>query len=720
MTKKSIFSRFFLPLITLLLPFMALSNTYEVNSLSTFNSAQSNASSGDTIVWKQGLYHDIDIFVYKWGIVMMAEVAGKTVFTGASKLKLTGSNNTISGFQYLGGNIGNGFVIDIEGSNNHLTQINIKDYYCYKYLLIRAIAEFNTISYCNFENRTFIGDQNILSVLVAPHKPGYHTIRHCSFKNFEGTTPGGDAGVEPIRIGVSSQAEYVSRTTVEYCYFTQCNGDGEIISHKSKQNVYRYNTFEDNPYGEFVLRHGDAGIVYGNFFLDGFGGIRIKEGQDHVVFNNYFSGLSERSIILQNHSADPLQRIFIAFNTIVNSEEIRLGGSGPYQPTDVTFANNIFNNPTGVIMNDPTGTENWIGNLYNGQLGIPASEGFVESDPQLQLNSEGFYQPGSGSPAINSAQAGYPAISEISGLDIDHDIMLDIMKQMRPADISQKDIGCNEFSEQMVVQPHATEYNTGPTYLQDQNYVLLQITVDGEGTVSADPPSWVYDAGEEVTLTAVPGPFEVFKEWGGDISGTTNPVTITMDQDKEVQAVFEALPTYNIQIYKEGEGDVTVDPPGWTYLDSTQITLTAVPDSGYVFDQWTGNVFSTDNPLVVTVTSDLILFANFKSLPLHTEGSSDPERHDPTFPVKIFPNPVHGSLQFVLSDKYSGRGDVKIYDANGECVLTVPIDKLIKNQENNFVLDVSTLPPGIFTVQFLLQSGNNKQKQFYNSKFLKI
>ncbi len=720
MRKKMNLRLFMLPIMTLFLPIVALSATYQVNSASAFTSVQANASMGDTIIWVQGLYYDIDILLYKSGLFIKAEVPGKTVFAGASKLKLTGNNNTISGFQYLGGNIGNGNVIDIEGSYNHVTQINIKDYYSYKYLVIREAAEFNTISYCNFENRTFIGDQNILSVLVSPNKPGYHTIRHCSFKNFKGTTPGGDAGVEPIRIGLSSQAEYISRTTVEYCYFTQCNGDSEIISHKSKQNVYRYNTFKDNPYGELVLRHGDEGIVYGNFFLDGYGGVRIKEGQDHVVFNNYFSGITSRAINLQNYSADPLQRILIAYNTIVNSEEVTLGGSGSYPPSNVTIANNIFYNPLSALINDPTGHEIWLGNMYYGQLGIAPSEGIVESNPELELNSEGYYQISSGSPAIHSAQTGYPAITEITGLDIDHNIMLDIMKQIRPSDIRLKDVGCNEYSSSIALKPHATDSNTGPEYLHDQNYVVLYITIDGDGTVSTDPSAGVYTAGEEVTLTAIPGPFEVFKEWGGDVSGSTNPLIITMDANKEVTAVFETLPVNNIQIFMEGEGDVSVDPPGWNYLDNTHITLTAVPDSGYVFDQWTGNIFSTDNPLELTINTDLILFANFKSQTVNTE-ELDYAVSDKFTLIKLFPNPVYGSIQIILTDKqHFSIGDIFAYDAKGTCILIESGDKLIMNQENSFSLDVSQLPPGVFSMQFQVYSAKDNQVKLYSGKFVKM
>ncbi|MCD6374216.1 MAG: DUF5123 domain-containing protein, partial [Caldisericaceae bacterium] len=70
---------------------------------------------------------------------------------------------------------------------------------------------------------------------------------------------------------------------------------------------------------------------------------------------------------------------------------------------------------------------------------------------------------------------------------------------------------------------------------------LLTIIVEGNGSVMLDPPpvGKTYDPGTEVTLTAIPDTGYVFKEWQGDASGTDNPITITMDDDKTVTAVFE-------------------------------------------------------------------------------------------------------------------------------------------------------------------------------------
>jgi len=176
-------------ILLMLIPVKGLAKKFEVNSQNSFIAAHNNASP------------------------IEAETPGKTVFTGASKVRFTGNNNPFSGFQYLKGNIGTDDVIHVTGSHNHLTQLNIRDYYCYKYVVISEESQYTTLSYCNLENRTFIGDKNILSILVSEQQPGYHTIRYCSFKNFEGSTLGGDAGVEPIRIGLSTQGDFISRST---------------------------------------------------------------------------------------------------------------------------------------------------------------------------------------------------------------------------------------------------------------------------------------------------------------------------------------------------------------------------------------------------------------------------------------------------------------------------------------------------------------------------
>lgn len=66
----------------------------------------------------------------------------------------------------------------------------------------------------------------------------------------------------------------------------------------------------------------------------------------------------------------------------------------------------------------------------------------------------------------------------------------------------------------------------------------LTVNVSGSGSVQISPDQPYYDTGTVVTLTAVPEPFWQFSNWSGNLSGSNNPETITMDASKTVTANF--------------------------------------------------------------------------------------------------------------------------------------------------------------------------------------
>ncbi|MDR0232641.1 MAG: carbohydrate binding domain-containing protein [Dysgonamonadaceae bacterium] len=86
----------------------------------------------------------------------------------------------------------------------------------------------------------------------------------------------------------------------------------------------------------------------------------------------------------------------------------------------------------------------------------------------------------------------------------------------------------------------------------------------GSGSVNANPAPPVgqgYDEGTVVTLTAEPANGWAFSEWSGDITGTQNPVTVTMNTHKNVTANF--LPTQpSDNLIKNG---TFVDVTNWQY-----------------------------------------------------------------------------------------------------------------------------------------------------------
>lgn len=78
----------------------------------------------------------------------------------------------------------------------------------------------------------------------------------------------------------------------------------------------------------------------------------------------------------------------------------------------------------------------------------------------------------------------------------------------------------------------------------------LTINVNGQGTTNPSPGTYTYDDGAEVAITALPASGWKFDHWGGDASGTSPTVAVTMDSAKDVTAYFtqKAYSGSNVQI----------------------------------------------------------------------------------------------------------------------------------------------------------------------------
>lgn len=462
---------------------LSYSRTFYIKSVAEYNAILLSSSAGDTVIWKKGVYENQLWKIKKNGIKIFAEIPGEVIFKGSSSVKISGDMITFSGFQFLDGFV-TGHVIEVSGSNNLVSHVNISNYQSHYYLQIETTGRNNVIEYCNFEKKPLaqagVSPQSILQVEVDEKEPGNNIIRYCSFKNH--TAPedaGGDYGMEALRIGYSFQHTFISRTIVEYCYFKKCNGDGEIISNKARQNVFRYNTFYDNGKAQFTLRRGSENIIYGNFFFNG-GGIRLKEGGNQLIFNNYFETGDWFALKFENFNGNPrLDNVLVAHNTFINSGKIELGGTGDFIPLNISFSNNIFSHSTSVVFADPTGTENYLSNIFDQKLGIRIQDGLQKvTSPGLEKNTLGYYQLVKGSPSIDKSSPVLSKITNYPGLDYDKDIRLDIMGNNRPVAEKLKDIGCTEYSGTKEVNPYATEDNTGPSYFQNKNSAVSKIITE--------------------------------------------------------------------------------------------------------------------------------------------------------------------------------------------------------------------------------------------------
>ncbi len=447
--------------------------TITVTSVSALQTAITNSSPGDELVLINGTYLNNTLTISKNNITVRAETVGGVFLNGKNTIIIAGNNNTFSGFQFTAGDIGLGYIIDVSGNRNILTNLNFSGYFAQKYIAIKGGTQYNEISYCNIEKKPLKAEIGCtIQISTSPTVPGYHKIRYCSFQNFEGV--GGDNGNEPVRIGLGAEALNASRTIVEYCYFNNTGlGDSESISVKSRENTIRYCTFTNQQDAMLVFRYGDNNVAYSNFFINA-GGIRVKEANNIYCYNNYFenSGVgSSADAVTYVYISPNLNNINFLHNTFVNCGNIDLGGKGP---TNNTWANNIFKKPTGNIFKNDNLAVSWAGNIYTGTLGIPISTGMINTDPKLEKNADGYQGLSSSSPAIDAASANYPSILHITDIDDDPSIAMDISGQMRPSTVTLKDVGCDEFTTGVITNRPLTLSDVGPSFLRKS--IILSVS----------------------------------------------------------------------------------------------------------------------------------------------------------------------------------------------------------------------------------------------------
>lgn len=132
------------------------------------------------------------------------------------------------------------------------------------------------------------------------------------------------------------------------------------------------------------------------------------------------------------------------------------------------------------------------------------------------------------------------------------------------------------------------------------------------GTVSNQGGS--YNQGSKVSVTATPDNEYVFDKWSD--GNTENPREITVTSNLTISASF-IKKKYNLSVTIEGGGEIQEEilVQGSTsnneYNSGTTIKLTAIPNEGWEFVGWTGDVESVDNPLELLVDNPKSVTANF-------------------------------------------------------------------------------------------------------------
>ncbi|MFJ8849774.1 chondroitinase-B domain-containing protein [Streptomyces sp. NPDC102437] len=438
-----------------------------VGSLGELQSAINAAVPGDRIILADGTYT-----VPSGGavnvsgkngtsaapITIVSKSRGGAVLRGERSFVFADSSNiTVSGFAFR-----QSTTLEIPAScssirltRNDFQHVDTGDPY---WVVVRAND--TKIDRNHFHDKTTAG---IFLVVDGPGSTDMAQNIQILRNHFSNHSFAGDNGGESIRLGVSGRALSGAHAVVEYNLFEHADGDPEAISVKSSDNTIRYNTIR-NSRGGIVLRHGNRSRVEGNYLIGGSEGVRLY-GNDHVIVNNYLSGLSARALVVgsgttRDHNSgetqnerrgnDACDRAVIVHNTLIGNSGTLSGETRTYEPRDVVIADNLLVGDSGslVAMGTTTGFT-WQTNMLWGAAanGNIPSGGYTRVDPKLVTGTDGVARLSAGSPAIGAATLASPAVAD----DIDGDTRG-----------GTRDIGADEYSTAPALRHPLTAADVGP------------------------------------------------------------------------------------------------------------------------------------------------------------------------------------------------------------------------------------------------------------------
>lgn len=132
----------------------------------------------------------------------------------------------------------------------------------------------------------------------------------------------------------------------------------------------------------------------------------------------------------------------------------------------------------------------------------------------------------------------------------------------------------------------------------------LNVEIIGEGFVDRT----VND--QNVNLTAISEVGWEFSHWEGDLTGSENPESLLLNEDKNVTAVFEVQ--YKLNVLLQGEGSVEIEPEREYYSDGDEVTLMSTAASGWAFSEWKGDLTGSENPATITMGQNKSISAVFE------------------------------------------------------------------------------------------------------------
>lgn len=137
-----------------------------------------------------------------------------------------------------------------------------------------------------------------------------------------------------------------------------------------------------------------------------------------------------------------------------------------------------------------------------------------------------------------------------------------------------------------IVQEESEDNNTASIVVSPPSVCLLTVEVSPPetGSVMLDPPGGSYKEGTTVKLVAVPLAGYHFVSWSGDVASSNNPISVVMDNDKKITAMFAVNQSYfTISASASDGGSISPEGNITVNMGDSQ-TFTITPKTGYAIE----------------------------------------------------------------------------------------------------------------------------------------
>lgn len=211
-------------------------------------------------------------------------------------------------------------------------------------------------------------------------------------------------------------------------------------------------------------------------------------------------------------------------------------------------------------------------------------------------------------------------------------------------------------------------------------YTLDGSTPDFNGTLYSSP----FSIAASATVRAI--------AYSSDFthSAISDPLALTIVPSFSLTAV----------VLNGGGGQISLDPPGWTYQTNTTVTVTAIPDPGWTFMGWSGDVDGTDLTNSVVMNGPKFVQAAFGTTITTTIAGNGSINLKPALPIYEYGSSVVLTAVPASSNYFVAWGNA----VSGSAAAT---GYWVVQTNPTFSALFAPLPSGYVTLTVLVDGGGN-------------